>query len=153
MGDRCTHKMTRNPKEDQEDKCRLCGLPYKPVEEKPKKEMPWDRTHNVKLTYGEKEKFRESEGYVPSYSQDSVDKYHSPNPDATFAFIDGVLVGILSYQLPRYSVDKGNGNPLFGFSMRNKDLLIEIMQNKGVVFKKYNKNGKLVKIRKKKVKL
>ena len=25
----CKHKMTRNPKENQENKCRLCGLPYK----------------------------------------------------------------------------------------------------------------------------
>jgi len=25
----CKHIMSRNPKEDQENKCRLCGLPYK----------------------------------------------------------------------------------------------------------------------------
>lgn len=27
----CEHKMCRNPKEHQENKCRLCGKPYKTV--------------------------------------------------------------------------------------------------------------------------
>jgi hypothetical protein len=27
----CEHRMTRNPKEHQENKCRLCGKPYKTV--------------------------------------------------------------------------------------------------------------------------
>jgi len=27
----CSHIMTRNPKEHQENKCRLCGKPYKKV--------------------------------------------------------------------------------------------------------------------------
>jgi hypothetical protein len=108
------------------------------------KVMPWDKIHRVELTNEEKVKFRESEGYVPSLYKSNSDKFYNPNPDATFAFIDDVLVGILSYQLPRYLVDKGNGNPLFGFIMRDKDLLIELMESRGVVFKKYNKNGKLV---------